>query len=73
MGANGAYQACSANEATGFCVKLPRLIEPISDEDFPEGVEVEPADKFLVDTVFSLPNKNLKGAIGEATFQIINN
>lgn len=74
LGDNGVYQECPEDEATGFCVKLPRLIEPINDdEELLEGMELEPAGEYLFDTVFSLPGKNLKGAIGEATFQIINN
>lgn len=72
MGANGAYQECSEDEATGFCVKLPRLIEPINDDEgLPEGIELEPVSEYLFDTVFSLPGKNLKGTAGEAIYYII--
>lgn len=71
MGANGAYQECSADEATGFCVKLPRLIEPTSEEELPEGVEIDQSEKDIFDTVFSLPGKNLEGAVGEAIYYII--
>lgn len=72
MGANGAYQECPEDEATGFCVKLPQLIEPINDdEELLEGTELEPAGAYLFDTVFSLPGKKLEGAVGEAIYYII--
>lgn len=72
MGANGAYQECSEDEATGFCVKLPRIIEPINDdEELLEDTELEPTGEYLFDTVFSLPGKNLDGAVGEATYGVI--
>lgn len=72
LGDNGAYQECPEDEATGFCVKLPRLIGPINDdEELLEGMELEPVGEYLFDTVFSLPGKNLEGAVGEATYEVI--
>lgn len=70
LGDNGAYQECPANEATGFCVKLPRLAEPAESEEQAEGMEIELTNELLFDTVFSLPRRGLKGAVGEAIYEV---
>ena len=64
MGENGAYQECEQYRADGFCVKLPRDIPVLDEETKEETVSTE-----ICDTVFSLPEHNLPGAYGEATFE----
>ena len=66
LGDNGAYQECQPDEAQGFCVKLPRAIPEILDDD---GNVIVEAGESLYDTVFSLPGKNLAGAVGEAGWE----
>ena len=66
LGGNGAYQECPPQEAQGFCVKLPRAIPEILDDD---GDVIAEAGETLCDTVFSLPGKNLAGAVGEAGWE----
>ena len=69
LGDNGAYQECPPQEAQGFCVKLPRETAPVSlDGGGETGVAADTGDT-LYDTVFSLPGKNLAGAVGEAGWE----
>lgn len=87
LGENGAYQECPPSEAQGFCVKLPVSLpdDCMDDVEGTEGTSTaevaltqvqmenhaEDQDRLLADMVFSLPGKNLLGAIGEATFEEI--
>ena len=64
VGENGAYQECEQYRADGFCVKLPREIQTMDMETNKEIVSTQ-----ICDTVFSLPEHNLSGAYGEATFE----
>lgn len=66
LGGNGAYQECPPQEAQGFCVKLPREFPEVLDDD---GDVIVEAGETLCDTVFSLPGKNLAGAVGEAGWE----
>lgn len=66
FGDNGAYQECPPQEAQGFCVKLPVELPEVLDDD---GDVIAEAGETLCDTVFSLPGKNLAGAVGEAGWE----
>lgn len=66
LGDNGAYQECPPDEAQGFCVKLPMEFPEVLDDD---GDVIVEAGETLCDTVFSLPDKGLFGAVGEATWE----
>jgi len=59
-GGNGAYQECEAEDAQGFCVKLPYTY---TDDN---GNEITD----LMDTVFCLPGKKLKGGEPEGEYTV---
>lgn len=71
LGGNGAYQECPPQEAQGFCVKLPREAAQVTLDDGGDSSVVADTGDTLYDTVFSVPGKNLAGAVGEATWQEI--
>ena len=69
LGGNGAYQECPPQEAQGFCVKLPREAAQVTLDDGGDSSVVADTGDTLYDTVFSVPGKNLAGAVGEAGWE----
>ena len=69
LGDNGAYQECPPQEAQGFCVKLPREAAQVTLDDGGDSSVVADTGDTLYDTVFSVPGKNLAGAVGEAGWE----
>lgn len=69
LGDNGAYQECPPQEAQGFCVKLPREAAQVTLDDGGDSSVVADTGDTLYDTVFSVPGKNLAGAVGEARWE----
>lgn len=69
LGGNGAYQECPPQEAQGFCVKLPREAAQVTLDDGGDSSVVADTGDTLYDTVFSVPGKNLAGAVGEARWE----
>ena len=71
LGGNAAYQECLPQEAQGFCVKLPREAAQVTLDDGGDSSVVADTGDTLYDTVFSVPGKNLAGAVGEAGWEEI--
>ena len=69
LGGNGAYQECPPQEAQGFCVKLPREAAQVTLDDGGDSSVVADTGDTLYDTVFSVPGKNLAGAVGEGGWE----
>ena len=69
-GKNEAYQSCNAENADGFCAKLPKEITSDDITDLTDN-DIIAEENFPVDIVFALPGHTLKGDESEAEYREI--